>query len=104
MNRGFADKTYAIIWLPSNRCSECEANSALVIVVSFPFTIMYLSFGRRIFAAVIGVSLLFASSWSISPCTFAKRADEVWYKVALSSSDMVGVGSRKANVTCSFCD
>ena len=44
-----------------------------------------------------------ASSWSISPCMFAKSADEAWYSAALSSSDVVGVGSRKASASWSFC-
>jgi hypothetical protein len=61
-NKGVADEAYAIIWLPLNRCSECEANSALVTVVSLCLAIRYLSLGWRIFAAVTGVSVLLASS------------------------------------------
>lgn len=57
-----ADEAYAIIWFPLNRCSEYEANSALVTVVSLCLAIAYLSLGWRIFSAVRGVSALLASS------------------------------------------
>jgi hypothetical protein len=75
-----------------------------VTVVSLPVTITYLSFGWRIFAAVRGASMALASSWSISPCMFARSADEAWNSAVLSSSDGVGVGSRKARASWSFCD
>ncbi len=61
-NKGIADEAYAIIWLPLNRCSEYEANSALVIMVSLFLAIRYLSLGWRIFTAVTGISELLASS------------------------------------------
>ena len=61
-NKGLRDEAYAIILFPLNRCSEYEAKSALVTVVSLCLAIRYLSLGWRIFAAVSGASALFASS------------------------------------------